>query len=190
MFHGKRWLALGCLAMIGCGEPPYVVDMGPPGSQPKDVLPPEAKDQTATSLGETGAAPARKIDPAVEVPLLEPTEPGVERTLESGLRYTTLKPGRPDGKVASGGKLVRVHYEGKLDDGTVFDESRTGGMKFPFTIGAGDVIKGWDLGVAGMREGEIRKLVIPAPLAYGRRGREGIPGDATLTFEVELVEVN
>ncbi len=190
MIHGKRWLALGFVALAGCGEPPYVVDMGPPGSGSKDVLPKVAKDQTASSLGETGVAPARKIDEAADVPLLEPTEIGVEQTLESGLKYTTLKAGAPNGRVATGGRLVKVHYEGKLDDGTVFDGSRGRNMVFPFTLGARAVIKGWDQGVAGMRVGEVRKLVIPPDLAYGSRDKEGIPANSTLTFEVELMDVN
>jgi len=182
------WLLLAGLVAAGCGEPPLVVSMGPPGSKP-DILPQVAKDQVASSVGEAGVAPARKVDPPADLPLLEPTEPGVETVLESGLKYTTLKPGAVDAKVATAGKLVRVHYIGKLDNGTVFDESRPRNQRFPFTIGMGEVIQGWDQGVAGMRLGEVRKLVVPPELAYADRKQSGIPANSTLTFEVELLEI-
>ncbi|XP_045622896.1 uncharacterized protein [Procambarus clarkii] len=88
------------------------------------------------------------------------------------------------------GDKIQVHYTGRLADGTIFDQSANRGEPFEFRLGSGQVIKGWDRGLDGMCVGERRRLTIPPNLAYGRRGAGGvIPPDATLTFEVELVEV-
>jgi FKBP-type peptidyl-prolyl cis-trans isomerase len=93
------------------------------------------------------------------------------------------------GPEAVRGKTVEVHYTGWLTDGTQFDSS-VGGSAFSFRLGGGEVIEGWDRGVAGMKVGGKRKLVIPPDLAYGERGAGGvIPPNATLVFEVELLEV-
>ena len=95
------------------------------------------------------------------------------------------------GAEAKAGENVTVHYVGTLTDGTVFDASRNhGDTGFTFTLGAGQVIKGWDQGVAGMKVGGKRKLTIPSNLAYGNRAVGGvIPANATLIFEVELIGV-
>ena len=95
-----------------------------------------------------------------------------------------------NGDIAEHGQRVTVHYEGRLTDDTVFDASRPRGQPFSFTIGAGQVIQGWDQGVAGMKVGEMRRLTIPAELGYGAAGAGGvIPPNATLVFDVELVSV-
>ncbi|MBI2623441.1 MAG: FKBP-type peptidyl-prolyl cis-trans isomerase [Candidatus Liptonbacteria bacterium] len=94
------------------------------------------------------------------------------------------------GAHAKAGDKVTVHYTGTLADGTVFDSSKTRGTPFSFTLGAGEVIQGWDTGVAGMQVGGTRKLVIPAELAYGSRAVGPIPPNSTLTFEVELLRVS
>jgi peptidylprolyl isomerase/FKBP-type peptidyl-prolyl cis-trans isomerase FkpA len=95
------------------------------------------------------------------------------------------------GAEAASGQRVTVHYLGTLTDGTKFDASYDRGQPFTFNLGAGQVIKGWDQGVAGMRVGGKRKLTIPAELGYGARGAGGvIPPNATLVFEVELLEVS
>lgn len=95
-----------------------------------------------------------------------------------------------DGTEATSGKRVTVHYVGTLTDGSKFDSSRDRGEGFTFRLGAGEVIKGWDQGVAGMKIGGLRKLTIPHQLAYGERGYPPvIPPKATLVFEVELLEV-
>ena len=93
------------------------------------------------------------------------------------------------GNEAKSGDTVTVHYVGTLTDGTIFDASRKrGDTGFTFVLGAGEVIKGWDQGVAGMKVGGKRKLTIPSDLAYGNRAVGGvIPANATLVFEVELL---
>ena len=107
---------------------------------------------------------------------------------ESELKITINQEG--SGDRADIGMSVSVHYTGKLEDGTVFDSSIPRGQPFTFTLGAGQVIKGWDLGVEGMKVGEKRNLVIPPHLGYGVRGAGAtIPPNATLIFDVELLEV-
>lgn len=94
------------------------------------------------------------------------------------------------GDEAVSGKKVTVNYLGTLTDGTKFDSSYDRGLPFSFNLGAGEVIKGWDLGVAGMKVGGKRKLTIPSNLGYGESGTGGvIPPKATLIFEVELLKV-
>lgn len=109
-------------------------------------------------------------------------------TTASGLQYEDLLVG--EGAQAQPGDTVSVHYTGWLQDGTKFDSSLDRGQPFTFTLGRGEVIKGWDEGVAGMRAGGKRRLVIPPDLGYGSQGAGGvIPPGATLIFEVELVEI-
>ena len=96
-----------------------------------------------------------------------------------------------DGDLAEHGKRVTVHYEGRLTDDTVFDTSRSRSQPFGFTIGAGQVIQGWEQGVTGMKVGEMRRLTIPADLGYGVAGAGGvIPPNATLVFDIELLAVS
>ena len=105
---------------------------------------------------------------------------------ESGLMYVLQQQG--SGPAAAKGAKVSVHYTGMLTDGTKFDSSRDRGRPIQFTLGAREVIPGWELGIAGMKKGERRKLLIPYYLAYGERGYPGvIPPKATLIFDVELV---
>ena len=104
------------------------------------------------------------------------------------LQIETLNAG--DGAVAEAGMRASVHYEGRLEDGEVFDASRPRGQAFSFTIGAGQVIRGWEQGVEGMKVGEVRRLTIPPELGYGEAGAGGvIPPNATLVFEIELLDV-
>jgi peptidylprolyl isomerase/FKBP-type peptidyl-prolyl cis-trans isomerase FkpA len=99
-----------------------------------------------------------------------------------------LKPGT--GPAAKQGDRVKVHYTGTLLDGTKFDSSLDRGEPFAFTLGQGQVIKGWDEGVVGMKKGGKRRLTIPSELGYGKRGMPPkIPPDATLKFEIELQEI-
>ena len=108
-------------------------------------------------------------------------------TTSDGLQYTDDQVGT--GAVAEAGKKVSVHYTGWLMNGNKFDSSRDRGQPFTFPLGAGRVIKGWDEGVAGMRVGGKRTLIIPPDLAYGSRATGPIPPNSTLKFEVELLDV-
>ncbi|MGD1927351.1 MAG: FKBP-type peptidyl-prolyl cis-trans isomerase [Leptolyngbyaceae cyanobacterium] len=109
-------------------------------------------------------------------------------TTESGLQYEDIVEGT--GAMPQSGQRVTVHYTGTLEDGTKFDSSRDRNRPFSFTIGVGQVIKGWDEGVASMRVGGQRNLIIPPELGYGSRGAGGvIPPDATLLFDVELLRI-
>ena len=111
-------------------------------------------------------------------------------TTASGLEYQIIKEGTGTA-VAKAGDKVSVHYVGTLQDGTKFDSSVDRNQPFSFNLGAGQVIKGWDEGVAGMKIGEQRVLVIPGNLAYGAAGHPPtIPANATLTFTVALLSIN
>jgi FKBP-type peptidyl-prolyl cis-trans isomerase len=113
---------------------------------------------------------------------------GQTTTTSGGLQITEVTIG--SGSEAHIGDTVRVHYTGSLQDGTVFDSSKSAGKPLEFRIGGGQVIRGFDRGVTGMRVGGTRKVVIPPELGYGKRGSPPIiPPNATLTFELELVEI-
>ncbi len=112
---------------------------------------------------------------------------GPEVSTPSGLKYVDEKVGTGDEAVA--GDVVQVHYTGRLKDGTKFDSSFDHNEPFVFKLGAGTVIKGWDEGVAGMRVGGKRKLIIPPNLAYGDQKQGKIPPNSELTFEIELLRV-
>ena len=132
----------------------------------------------ATACTSSAAAP----------PASAPGAAPTEVTLADGLKYTDDQIGT--GTVAQAGKTAVVHYTGWLTDGTKFDSSRDRNQPFSFQLGAGRVIKGWDEGVAGMKVGGKRTLIIPPELGYGARGAGGvIPPNATLKFEVELLDV-
>lgn len=178
--------ALGLLTAWGCG-PPEIAPALPVGVELIEEIPEEDRAQ---ALGETGhlsaSQPPSSSPDARNAPLAEPTEPGEAKTTSDGVKYETLKAG--EGAQAQPGQRVNVHYVGTLEDGQKFDSSRDRGSPFAFTLGAGEVIRGWDLGVAGMRIGETRRLTIPPNLGYGSPGSPpAIPPNATLIFEVELL---
>jgi FKBP-type peptidyl-prolyl cis-trans isomerase len=106
----------------------------------------------------------------------------------SGLKYIVKEAGK--GKAVKKGDKVTVKYRGALLDGTVFDETKEGSPEFTFTVGAGQVIAGWDEGFLLMKEGDKLQLIIPWTLAYGPRGSGPIPPYSTLVFDVELIKVN
>lgn len=103
------------------------------------------------------------------------------------LKIEDVKKG--DGAVVKDGDHVTVHYTGWLEDGTKFDSSKDRKEPFEVAIGAGYVIKGWDMGIPGMKVGGKRKLTIPHDLGYGKYGSGPIPGFATLIFEIELLKI-
>jgi peptidylprolyl isomerase len=156
------------------------------GGQRQLLITPEA-GSAATPPGDTLI---------LELELLEIVEPMVRTvvededyaTTESGLRYYDIVMG--DGETAEAGKTVSVHYTGwLLDSETQFDSSLERGVPAEFILGLSQVIPGWDEGVAGMKVGGQRQLIVPPELAFGAEGRGRVPPDTTLLFEVELLEV-
>jgi FKBP-type peptidyl-prolyl cis-trans isomerase FkpA len=180
----KRWtqagwaLALAVALTTGCGQ-----------ETPAPNEPPAVGTNTATE----GTAPqnAEADGPLpVEIEKLpgDPASGKQVQSTSSGLKYVDLVEGK--GSPAEAGQQVYVHYTGWLTDGTKFDSSVDRGQPFDFPLGGGMVIKGWDEGVAGMRMGGKRKLIIPAELGYGAAGSPPtIPANATLVFDVELLDV-
>ena len=111
------------------------------------------------------------------------------KTTDSGLRYVEVEEG--EGEVPQSGQTVVVHYTGSLADGTKFDSSRDRDRPFSFKLGQGQVIQGWEEGIATMHVGGRRQLIIPPELGYGQKGAGGvIPPNATLIFDVELLEIS
>ena len=111
-------------------------------------------------------------------------------TMPSGLMYRDVFVPETSGAVAASGHIVSVHYTGRLEDGNVFDSSVDRGIPIQFTLGAREVIRGWDEGITGMAVTQRRQLVIPPQLGYGARGAPpAIPPNALLHFDVELVEI-
>lgn len=138
----------------------------------------------ALSLTFLIAACGPKEEPVSPPPEVAPAPPAVST---DGLKIEDIQIG--SGAVAAVGKRVAVHYTGWLTNGKKFDSSKDRGQAFTFQLGAGQVIKGWDHGVAGMKVGGVRKLTIPPALGYGDRDMGVIPPDSTLEFEVELLGV-
>jgi FKBP-type peptidyl-prolyl cis-trans isomerase len=176
----NRWWALVLVVGLaaGCGGD------GEPAAEDGGDTETDAAAETSSGAAEPGGsgATATDFDDVLEVRLDEMEES------EDGLRWRILEPG--DGATAEQGDTAVVHYTGWLPDGTKFDSSRDRGEPFQFVVGAGQVIQGWDRGVAGMQEGELRQLVIPPSLGYGQRGAGNvIPPGATLVFEVELLRI-
>jgi FKBP-type peptidyl-prolyl cis-trans isomerase FkpA len=149
-----------------------------PGDQEREIYDTEAPPAEM----QADSAPAATYAPDLDVDLTT-----FERT-PTGLHIKDLEDGLGD--EASPGATVVVHYTGWLPDGTMFDSSRERDEPFEFPLGTGAVIPGWDEGVAGMKVGGRRKLVIPPRLGYGVAGSgDVIPPNATLVFDVELLEV-
>lgn len=133
----------------------------------------ESKEETTTETGE-----AKSEETVTKIVLKEDT----------GVKIEELKKG--SGKEAVFGAKLKVHYTGTLQDGTKFDSSRDREMPFSFRLGSGMVIKGWDEGLKGMKEGGQRKLTVSPEMGYGDHGAGGvIPPKATLVFDIELLEV-
>ena len=181
-------LLVGIVATVGCSKPPEQSAVPPPDLAAKAPEPP-VEPPTAEP------ADTAKEEPTVSEPADAPEskdadEEGKWVTTDSGLKYRDIRVGT--GPKPQKGQTVSVHYVGKLKDGTKFDASRDHGTEpAEFPIGVGGVIKGWDEGVMSMKVGGKRTLVIPGDLAYGANPRpgSGIPPNAELTFEIELVDV-
>jgi len=125
---------------------------------------------------------ATKQDKAVDLKLNN------QKMNKQGVEIEILKEGT--GAIAKKGDMVSVHYVGVLENGTKFDSSVDRGTPFEFSLGAGRVIPGWEIGVEGMKVGEVRKLTVPSELAYGSSGAgNAIPPNATLIFEVQLLGI-
>lgn len=152
------------------------------GERKKGKIPPNSQLTFTIELVEsTAPLPPPKDASAFAVAPLRRTE------LERGLVIEDYADG--EGRVAATGDKVFVHYTGTLDDGTVFDSSVPRNKPLPFVLGNKMVIDGWDLGIVGMKVGGLRKLIIPAELAYGERSKGKIPANSRLTFTVELMAV-
>jgi FKBP-type peptidyl-prolyl cis-trans isomerase len=164
-------------ALLGCGE--SRVDSK--GATPSASATPStsAKPDSAVVAAPAASAASPTFAPALGVDMATMTK------TPSGLAYHDKKVGK--GAVAKAGQTVSVQYTGWLPDGTKFDSSRDRNEPFGFALGNGQVIKGWDEGVAGMRIGGRRLLVIPPDLAYGPGGSGPIPPNSTLVFDVELL---
>jgi FKBP-type peptidyl-prolyl cis-trans isomerase len=164
---------LACIALAGC----------------KAGTTENSSTTTTSTMAGATTTPAATSEPADKAPVATSgaTE-GQERTLPGGLKVTDIKVG--SGPMAESGNTVAVHYTGWLMDGTKFDSSLDRGSPFSFKLGAGQVIRGWDQGVSGMKVGGKRKLTIPSTMGYGAQGYPPvIPPDATLQFDVELMDV-
>jgi FKBP-type peptidyl-prolyl cis-trans isomerase len=170
----STWLAgAGLVGLLSCAA-------GAPALEHVDV------PVSAPAPLEVASAPAPTHDAPAPQPEAQQPEPEMHVT-ETGLGIVDVREG--SGPEATAGVFVTVHYDGRLDDGHLFDSSRDRGLPFRFELGASRVIKGWEEGVMGMRVGGIRRLVIPPHLGYGVSGSGAVPGNAIMEFEIELLDV-
>ncbi len=194
MSNSTRGWRLGLIVVAisiaeGCSEPEGIYPAAPPGIDSHALLREQAKEEPGVALGESGPQAGGQSKSAIpSIAPATPTAKGEKKKTESGVEYETTKEGT--GAVAKVGQRATLHYVGTLDDGRKFDSSRDPG-KEPFIVelGRGSVIRGWEESIPGMRIGEIRKLVIPPSAAYGALGQGVIPPNATLHFEVELLNL-
>jgi len=185
----KLFILISLFAMVG-STVAFSMSMSAPSSSPTSdrrsfVRNAGTAGAAAAALIQPGVAGAVLADPTAEVDLSSFT------TTDSGIKYKVLKEGT--GAVPANGQTVKAHYTGWLDGFDSirkFDSSRDRGRPFTFSVGKGQVIRGWDETFSEMKVGERRQIVLPARLAYGDRGAGGIiPGGATLYFDVELLAI-
>ncbi|MGO9462787.1 MAG: FKBP-type peptidyl-prolyl cis-trans isomerase [Isosphaeraceae bacterium] len=187
-WHVKVVGAFLGLAVCGCEEPQDIVPVAPPGA----VIPrPSPDSEPASAQGEMAApgleSQSHALKPGEYTPAT-PTTKGQTKTTAHGVKYETLQEGA--GPEAKPGQSIRVHYVGKLENGEVFDTTRSAGSPRLLTIGDKDQIKVWAEALPGMRVGEVRKMIVPPALGYGPKGRPPVvPPNSTLVFEVELIDI-
>ena len=162
----------------------------PPAPQPAKKQKADPAPAKEPAKKKEAPAPAKKEPPAKKK---EPMTNVIEtkskaKKWPNGFEIHELKQGKASGKLAKAGSRVTMKYVGKLTNGKIFDQTK-GKSTFKFRLGVGEVIKGWDRGVEGMRVGDRRKLVCPPSMAYGSSRTGPIPPNSTLVFEVELVDV-
>jgi FKBP-type peptidyl-prolyl cis-trans isomerase len=179
MIRSTRWLAvLAVCALAGCNQSKN--DTGTSSGSTTSSSTTSGSSATSTESSTGMGAGATTTTPAAAA--------GKEVTMPNGLKIEDQVIGT--GAEAGDGMKVSVHYTGWLTNGTKFDSSRDRNEPFEFTLGKGQVIRGWDEGVKGMKVGGKRKLTIPSDLGYGAAGAGGvIPPNATLVFDVELLGV-
>lgn len=175
-FIGTTVVSIGVLLIIGLGVWWY---MNTITNTPAGPVPATTDTEDSTSMATTTNTNTMTTN--------EPAAPSNTQTLPGGLIVQDVNVGT--GAEATAGHKITVHYVGTLDNGSTFDSSRTRGTPFTFGLGAGQVIKGWDEGFAGMKIGGVRKLTIPPALGYGAQAVGPIPPNSTLHFEVELLGV-
>jgi peptidylprolyl isomerase len=172
-------IMLACVLVVVIAQFSSGKDVANAGNLPKQSM--------VDIVANVVVAEAAKLTPPPKAPT-EKTTMSETVTTDSGLQYEVIAEG--NGAAPKAGQTVVVHYTGTLLDGSKFDSSRDRGQPFSFKLGAGQVIKGWDEGLALMKVGDRRKLTLPPELAYGSRGAGGvIPPNATLIFDVELLDI-
>ncbi|MCY4235040.1 MAG: FKBP-type peptidyl-prolyl cis-trans isomerase [Cyanobacteria bacterium MAG CAR2_bin_4] len=191
----SQWLtpAPGSAQSLTAGQPVAATPQAPSASpastrwelDPDDPNPTLFAMASDTGAKEEGAVAQATID---DRQAQDTSQDPPMTVTPSGLKIIDVQIGT--GREAVANTNVTVHYDGRLEDGKEFDSSRRRGQPFQFRLGGGQVIKGWDEGLVGMKEGGKRQLVIPPELGYGRQGAGGvIPPNATLVFDVELLRV-
>ena len=183
----KAGISLAIVAIaaltVACGNE---AEPAAPAGESESVAPSESQPPAEAAA----PVPPGQVEPgAADLPAdgTYPGEPlvGAVETTASGLQSSILVEGT--GAVPTTGQMVSVHYTGYLLDGTKFDSSLDRGEPIQFKLGTGSVVDGWDEGIALMKVGEKRKLILPPELGYGDAGRPGIPPGAVMVFDVELV---
>jgi FKBP-type peptidyl-prolyl cis-trans isomerase len=184
------WGYLGLVfAQAGCEPPEGITVATPPGAviprtPPEGEEPAQALGEAAVASGKVQGEAAPKVAPYT--PAL-PTAKGQTKTTKGGVKYETIKEGTGD--ELKPGVVALFHYDGTLENGKVFDSSRSRGEPLKAVLGTGHLIKGWEEALPGMKVGEIRKLFIPAAMGYQDRAQQGIPPNSNLLFEVELLRI-
>ena len=186
----RFWLLCGwgllSLTLVGCDTDQIrIVPVTPPGAVIPRPVP--QGDEAAEARGESIGTVARGNAGGEAASLATPTPVGEPVTLDNGLTYVTVKEGT--GEELKPDRVGILSFEGTLDDGTVFDGNKKLGKPTEFLFGTSRLLKAWELGVPGMKVGEIRKLTVPPALGYKDQDHGSIPANSTLHFELELLGV-